>query len=158
MKQRFGIAQALLTNPKLIIVDEPTAGLDPAEKNRFYNLLSALGEETVVVLSTHIVDDVKELCSNMAIINEGKVLLKGNPLEAMAGLEGKVYKKTIAKSEVALYKQEYKVISERLLLGKPMIHILSEQDPANGFIPIEVDFDDVYFAQIFGGHTNTKTL
>lgn len=151
MKQRFGIAQALLTNPKLLIVDEPTAGLDPVERNRFYNLLSELGENTVVILSTHIVDDVKELCTNMAIINQGQVLLKGNPLTVINEIEGKVYQKTIQRSELESYKQEYMVIAEKLFLGKPIIHILSDNHPENGFIPIKASLEDVYFSQIFGG-------
>ncbi len=150
MKQRFGIAQALLSNPKLVIVDEPTAGLDPAERNRFYNVLSELGENTIVILSTHIVDDVKELCPNMAIINQGEVLLKGNPTKTIEKIEGKVYQKTIKKNELGMYKQEYKVIAEKLLQGKPVIHVLSDHNPGNDFIPIEADLNDVYFSQIFG--------
>ena len=156
MKQRFGIAQALLSNPKLIIVDEPTAGLDPAERNRFYNLLSELGENTVVILSTHIVDDVKELCTNMAIINQGKVLLQGNPLTAINQLAGKVYRKTIEKNELEEYRKEYTVIADKLLLGKPIIQILSENDPGDGFKPFEAQLEDVYFSQIFGNTNNRK--
>ncbi len=154
MKQRFGIAQALLNNPKLLIVDEPTAGLDPVERNRFYNVLSELGENTVVILSTHIVEDVKEMCTNMAIINKGQVLLKGNPLKIIEDLEGKVYKKTIVKSELETYKQSYQVISEKLFLGKPIIHILSDTEPGNRFLPVNADLEDVYFSQIFGNNTN----
>lgn len=150
MKQRFGIAQALLTNPKLLIVDEPTAGLDPAERNRFYNILSDLGEKTVVILSTHIVDDVKELCPNMAIINKGKVLLKGSPLDVINQIEGKVYQKTIQKNELEHYKQEYNVIAEKLFLGKPTINILSDSNPSNGFVQVDASLEDVYFSQIFG--------
>jgi ABC-2 type transport system ATP-binding protein len=150
MKQRFGIAQALLSNPKLIIVDEPTAGLDPAERNRFYSLLSELGENTVVILSTHIVDDVKELCTNMAIINQGEVLLKGNPMKAIEDLQGKIFQKTIQKNELENYKKQYVVIAEKFLLGKPSIHILSDSDPGNDFIPLQADLDNVYFSQIFG--------
>ena len=157
MKQRFGIAQALLNNPKLLIVDEPTAGLDPVERNRFYNVLSELGEHTVVILSTHIVDDVKELCTNMAIINQGQVCLKGNPLQILEGLKGKVYKKTIEKPELNLYKQNYQVISEKLFLGKPTIHILSDMDPRDGFSLINAELEDVYFSEIFN-HTNSKSI
>ncbi|WP_298901691.1 ABC transporter ATP-binding protein [uncultured Psychroserpens sp.] len=158
MKQRFGIAQALLNNPKLLIVDEPTAGLDPVERNRFYNVLSELGERTVVILSTHIVDDVKELCTNMAIINQGQVSLKGNPLKIIEELKGKVYKKTIEKSELESYRQHYQVISEKLFLGQPTIHIISDVNPGNGFSLINAELEDVYFAQIFNQNTNLKTI
>ena len=158
MKQRFGIAQALLSNPKLLIVDEPTAGLDPVERNRFYNILSELGENTVVILSTHIVEDVKELCTNMAVINQGQVLLKGNPLKIIEELEGKVYQRTIVKSELETYKENYQVISEKLFLGKPIIHILSDTNPGDGFTPVKADIEDVYFSQIFGSNTNLKSI
>jgi ABC-2 type transport system ATP-binding protein len=157
MKQRFGIAQALLSNPKLLIVDEPTEGLDPVERNRFYNILSELGENTVVILSTHIVEDVKELCTNMAVINQGQVLLKGNPMKIIEELEGKVYQKTIVKSELETYKQNYQVISEKLFLGKPIIHILSDSNPGDGFTPVKTDLEDVYFSQIFDSNTNLKS-
>jgi ABC-type multidrug transport system ATPase subunit len=149
MKQRFGIAQALLASPKLIIVDEPTAGLDPAERNRFLNLLSEIGENTIVILSTHIVEDVKELCTDMAIINKGEVLYKGTPLDAMAEIEGKVWKKKIAKSELAAHKERFRVISERLIAGTPEIRIFSHESPSDGFEPVEVDLEDVYFTHIF---------
>jgi len=158
MKQRFGIAQALLNNPKLLIVDEPTAGLDPVERNRFYNILSELGENTVVILSTHIVEDVKELCTNMAVINQGQVLLKGNPIKIIEELEGRVYQRTIVKSELDTYKQNYQVISEKLFLGKPIIHILSDTNPGAGFSPVKADLEDVYFSQIFGGNNNLKSI
>ncbi len=157
MKQRFGIAQALLNKPKLLIVDEPTAGLDPVERNRFYNVLSELGEHTVVILSTHIVDDVKELCTNMAIINQGQVCLKGQPLQILEGLKDKVYKKTIEKKELSSYKQNYKVISEKLFLGKLTIHILSDADPRDGFSLINAELEDVYFSEIFN-NTNAKSI
>jgi ABC-2 type transport system ATP-binding protein len=158
MKQRFGIAQALLSNPKLLIVDEPTAGLDPVERNRFYNILSELGENTVVILSTHIVEDVKELCTNMAVINQGQVLLKGNPIKIIEDLEGKVYQRTIVKSELETYKKNYQVISEKLFLGKPIIHILSNTNPGDGFSPVKTDLEDVYFSQIFGRNKNLKSI
>ena len=158
MKQRFGIAQALLNNPKLLIVDEPTAGLDPVERNRFYNILSELGENTVVILSTHIVEDVKELCTNMAVINQGQVLLKGNPLKIIEELEGKVYQRTIVKSELETYKQNYQVISEKLFLGKPIIHILSDTNPGDGFSLVKADLEDVYFSQIFDSNTSLKSI
>lgn len=150
MKQRFGIAQALLANPQLIIVDEPTAGLDPTERNRFHNILCELGENTVVILSTHIVEDVKELCTNMAIINNGKVLLQENPLRAIDKIKGKIYSKTIHKESLAGYKHSYNVIAERLFQGKKVIHIYAEDDPGNGFTPVEASLNDVYFSQIFG--------
>ncbi len=157
MKQRFGIAQALLADPELIIVDEPTAGLDPAERNRFYNLLSELGENTIVILSTHIVEDVKELCTNMAIIHQGRVLLQGNPMQAIEQIEGKVYSKTIRKEELAAYQSSYTVIANRLLQGKPIIHIYSESEPQDGFEAVKADLSDVYFSQIFG-QASSQTL
>ena len=150
MKQRFGIAQALLANPKLVVVDEPTAGLDPAERNRFYDLLSSLGEQTIIILSTHIVEDVKELCTRMAIINQGKVLLEGNPSEAIENLQDKVYSKIIKREERDQYKEEYNVISDRLLLGQPIIHVISEKNPGDGFKPVISDLSDVYFSLLFG--------
>ena len=156
MKQRFGIAQALLNNPKLLIVDEPTAGLDPLERNRFYNVLSELGEHTVVILSTHIVDDVKELCTNMAIINQGQVCLKGNPLQILEGLKDKVYKKTIEKTELNAYQQNYQVISSKLFLGKPTIHIVSDKNPGDGFSLSDAALEDVYFSEI-SKNTNPKS-
>ena len=155
MKQRFGIAQALLSNPKLIIVDEPTAGLDPAERNRFLNLLSEIGENTVVILSTHIVEDVKELCTNMAVINQGQVLLTGTPSGALAAIEGKIWRKQIAKTEIQQYKDYYNVISERRSAGKPVIHVFSDGHPGEGFEGIEPDLEDVYFAEIFGKSKTT---
>jgi ABC-2 type transport system ATP-binding protein len=150
MKQRFGIAQALLANPRLIIVDEPTAGLDPAERNRFLNLLSEIGENTIVILSTHIVDDVKELCSDMAIINKGQVLYKGSPQQALLDIEGKIWEKRVAKAELEDYRRQYTVISEKLVGGAPVIHIMAGSEPANGFVPVQGDLEDVYFSYIFG--------
>lgn len=148
MKQRFGIAQALISSPKLIIVDEPTAGLDPAERNRFLNLLSEIGENTVVILSTHIVDDVKELCTNMAIINQGEVLLTGNPIESIKSIEGKIWSKTIEKEELEAYKEKFRVISERLIAGKPEIHVYSDLQPDPTFAAEAADLEDVYFSKI----------
>jgi len=153
MKQRFGIAQALLSNPQLIIVDEPTAGLDPAERNRFHNLLSELGENTVVILSTHIVDDVKELCTSMAIINKGEVLHQGNPLSAIDEIKGKVWRKTIEKTDLESYRGQYNVITERMIAGKPLIHVFSDQQPDPSFQSVEADLEDVYFSYIFGTKT-----
>jgi len=150
MKQRFGIAQALLAQPKLIIVDEPTAGLDPAERNRFLNLLSELGENTVVILSTHIVEDVKELCTNMAVINKGEVLLTGNPTDALQDIKGKIWRKQIKKEEIDQYKKSHNVISETRSAGKPIVHVYSESLPGEGFESVEPDLEDVYFSQIFG--------
>lgn len=154
MKQRFGIAQALLSNPKLIIVDEPTAGLDPSERNRFHNLLAEIGENTVVILSTHIVDDVRELCTSMAIINFGEVLLKGNPAEAIDSIKGRVWKKIIAKDELQGYKENHNVISEKMFAGKPEIHVYSETEPDPSFEPIEANLEHVYFSQILGQPVN----
>lgn len=150
MKQRFGIAQALIANPKLIIVDEPTAGLDPAERNRFLNLLSEIGENTIVILSTHIVEDVKELCTDMAIINKGQVLYKGSPIDAIAEVEGKVWKKRIAKIELEDYRKSFSIISERLIAGRPEITVLSEGQPDSTFEQTQADLEDVYFTHIFG--------
>lgn len=150
MKQRFGIAQALIANPRLIIVDEPTAGLDPSERHRLLNLLSEIGERTIVILSTHIVDDVKELCTHIAIINNGEVLYKGRPVEAIETLQGKVWKKKIDKSELAAFKNQFNVISERLLAGVPEIHVYCDERPDASFEEVIVGLEDVYFSSIQG--------
>lgn len=149
MRQRFGVAQALLGNPQLIIVDEPTAGLDPEERNRFLNLLSEIGENVVVILSTHIVEDVRNLCTNMAILGAGKIITKGNPLELKATLEGKLWRKVIAKSDLAAYQKDYQVISTKLLAGKTQIQILAEENPKNGFEAMLPDIESLYFSTLF---------
>ena len=148
MKQRFGIAQALIGNPKLIIVDEPTAGLDPAERNRFYNLLSQLGENTIVILSTHIVEDVSTLCSNFAIICQGEVLYSGEPDNAITTLEGRIYSKKIPQGDIDRYRAGYPIISTQLKGGQLYIRIVSEQDPGNGFVASPPNLEDVYFSHI----------
>jgi ABC-type multidrug transport system ATPase subunit len=148
MKQRFGIAQALIGNPKLIIVDEPTAGLDPAERNRFYNLLSQLGENTIVILSTHIVEDVSTLCSNFAVICQGEVLYAGEPDTAVNEMEGKIYSKAINKAELPHYKDDFTVISTQLKTGKLHIRILQDTDPGQGFAAAVPNLEDVYFSNI----------
>jgi ABC-2 type transport system ATP-binding protein len=148
MRQRFGIAQALLGNPKLIIVDEPTAGLDPEERNRFLNLLAEIGENVVVILSTHIVEDVTDLCPRMAIISRGEVLLAGEPREAMRSLEGRVWRRTVAKDALARYQQQFTVLSTRLVSGQPVIHVLSDAQPEAGFEAIAPDLEDVYFGRL----------
>lgn len=148
MKQRFGIAQALLGDPKLIIVDEPTAGLDPEERNRFLNLLGEIGENVVVILSTHIVADVAELCSRMAIIAQGQVRLTGDPRTVMDGLRGRIWQKTIDKADLEEHRREHAVISSRWLAGRVMIHVLSDDPLDRGFQPVEADLQDVYFSTL----------
>ena len=148
MRQRFGIAQALLGNPKLIIVDEPTAGLDPLERNRFHNLLSELGENAVVILSTHIVDDVTNLCKHMAVFNEGKILAQGNPQQLSSTLDGKIFKKQIEKSELEHYQNEYIVLSNYLRGGQFFVNIYNESDPGNGFEQMNNDLEEFYFYSI----------
>jgi ABC-2 type transport system ATP-binding protein len=149
MKQRFGIAQALIGDPKLIIVDEPTAGLDPAERNRFYNLLSQLGQNTIVILSTHIVEDVSTLCSSFAIICKGEVLYAGDPEKAVKELNGIIYSKAIDQSDIQYYRNIYQVISTQLKGGKLHIRVLSrDAEPQDGFVPAEPNLEDVYFSNI----------
>ena len=148
MRQRFGIAQALIGNPQLIIVDEPTAGLDPSERNRFHNLLSEIGESIVVILSTHIIDDVKSLCNNMAIINNGEILLTQNPKNAIEVINNKIWKKLIAKDQVKSYSEKYKVISSKLFRGESQITVFSETSPDDSFTQVQPNLDDVYFSSI----------
>jgi ABC-2 type transport system ATP-binding protein len=148
MRQRFGIAQCLIGNPQLVIVDEPTAGLDPGERNRFYNILSEIGENTIVILSTHIVQDVRELCLNMAIMNKGKVLYSGTTDNALDIIKGKVWARQIEKSELEKYNKDYQVISNKLVGGKPLIHAYSHVEIGNGFTKAEENLEDVFFAKI----------
>jgi ABC-type multidrug transport system ATPase subunit len=147
MRQRFGIAQALIGNPELIIVDEPTAGLDPEERNRFLNLLAGIGDNVVVILSTHIVADVADLCPLMAVLANGKVQLQGKPAELIASTRGKVWKKAIPHADLEDYQQKYEVISTRLFAGNTIVHVLADKQP-EGFEPVEGGLEDVYFSTL----------
>ena len=148
MRQRFGIAQALIGNPKLIIVDEPTAGLDPLERNRFHNLLSELGEDAVVILSTHIVDDVVNLCTNMAVFNNGSVVVQGHPQQLSNSLNEKIYRKRIEKDEIEHYQSEYSVLSTYLRSGNMNVNIFSNVHPGDGFELVNNNLEDFYFYSI----------
>ncbi|MGB3722000.1 MAG: ABC transporter ATP-binding protein [Pacificimonas sp.] len=148
MRQRFGIAQALIGNPDLIIVDEPTAGLDPEERNRFLNLLAEIGERVVVILSTHIVEDVADLCPRMAVLAAGRIELEGAPRELMARAKGTVWAKTIARGDLDAVRAKHEVISTRLFAGETIVHILSETDPGDGYRSVDGGLEDVYFSTL----------
>ncbi|UVW27077.1 ABC transporter ATP-binding protein [Massilia sp. H6] len=157
MRQRFGIAQALLGAPRLVIVDEPTAGLDPDERNRFLNLLAKIGEQVVVILSTHIVEDVTDLCPRMAMIAKGTVLLQGEPQAAIDTLKNHVWRRTVSQEALSGYQERFNVLSTRLVAGRPQINVFSESQPDEGFTSVEPDLEDVYFLQIRNAGRTTGT-
>jgi ABC-type multidrug transport system ATPase subunit len=148
MRQRFGIAQCLIGSPDLVIVDEPTAGLDPGERNRFYTILSEIGEQTIVLLSTHIVQDVRELCTQMAIMNQGCVLFEGSTDEALTLIRGKVFEKQVGKQELEAYQTQYRVLSTKMVGGMPRVHVLADDNPGDGFTSAPESLEDVYFAKL----------
>ena len=148
MRQRFGIAQALLGNPRLIVVDEPTAGLDPEERNRFLNLLAAIGDTVVVILSTHIVEDVADLCTRMAVLAEGRILLEGVPQQLVAEMRGRIWEKTIDRAAFDDHAAGHRVISARLFAGRTIIHVASDTPPGDGFVPAAGSLQDVYFSTL----------
>ena len=148
MRQRFGIAQALIGGPKLIIVDEPTAGLDPEERNRFLNLLGEIGDSVVVILSTHIVEDVADLCPQMAVLAEGRILLEGAPLDLIEATRGRIWQKTIDRADLDAYRAEHRVISTRLFAGRTIVHVLKDSSPGEGFEPVAGGLEDVYFSTL----------
>ena len=148
MRQRFGIAQALIGNPQLIIVDEPTAGLDPEERNRFLNLLAEIGENVVVILSTHIVEDVSDLCPRMAVLADGRVRLEGAPQELIDSTRGRIWMKVIERTELSGIRERYEVLSTRLFAGRTIVHVLSDADPSDGFTVVDAGLQDVYFSTL----------
>jgi ABC-type multidrug transport system ATPase subunit len=148
MRQRFGIAQALIGNPELIIVDEPTAGLDPEERNRFLNLLAEIGQSVVVILSTHIVEDVSDLCPRMAVLADGRVQLEGAPQQLIASTRGRIWMKVVDRGELAGVRERYEILSTRLFAGQTVVHVLSDADPGNGFASVDAGLQDVYFSTL----------
>ena len=148
MRQRFGIAQALIGGPRLVIVDEPTAGLDPEERNRFLNLLGEIGDEVVVILSTHIVEDVADLCPRMAVLAGGQILLDGAPLDLIERTRGQIWRTSIARGELDAYRESHRVISTRLFAGRTIIHVMADRSPGDGFEPVAGGLEDVYFSTL----------
>jgi ABC-type multidrug transport system ATPase subunit len=148
MRQRFGIAQALIGNPQLIIVDEPTAGLDPEERNRFLNLLAEIGESVVVILSTHIVEDVSDLCPRMAVLAEGRVQVEGAPHELIQSARGRIWMKVVDRGELGHYHERFEILSTRLFAGRTVLHVLSDNDPGDGFSSVDATMQDVYFTTL----------